>query len=72
YIDYINSLFTHFISLAGDRLFGDDPAMQIGLARFHGQPVAIIGQEKGSDTKSRIKHNFGSPRPEGYRKAVRL
>ncbi|AKK20319.1 acetyl-CoA carboxylase carboxyltransferase subunit alpha [Candidatus Liberibacter africanus] len=72
YIDYVTALFTHFIPLSGDRLFGDDPAMQIGLARFHGQPVAIVGQEKGSDTKSRIKHNFGSPRPEGYRKAIRL
>ncbi|RPD37833.1 acetyl-CoA carboxylase carboxyltransferase subunit alpha [Candidatus Liberibacter solanacearum] len=72
YVDYIKSLFTDFIPLSGDRLFGDDPAMQIGLAKFHGQSVAIVGQEKGSDTKSRIKHNFGSPRPEGYRKAIRL
>ncbi|MBY7649479.1 MAG: acetyl-CoA carboxylase carboxyl transferase subunit alpha [Candidatus Liberibacter europaeus] len=70
--DYVAALFTEFIPLSGDRVFGDDPAMQTGLARFNGTPVVVIGQEKGSDTKSRIKHNFGSPRPEGYRKAVRI
>ena len=52
--------------------FAEDAAIQAGLARFRGQPVAVIGQEKGNDTKSRIKHNFGSPRPEGYRKAIRV
>ncbi|AHA28336.1 acetyl-CoA carboxylase carboxyltransferase subunit alpha [Candidatus Liberibacter americanus] len=72
FVDYVADIFTNFIPLSGDRLFGDDQAMQTGLAKFDGQSVAIIGQEKGSDTKSRIKHNFGSPRPEGYRKAVRI
>jgi acetyl-CoA carboxylase carboxyl transferase subunit alpha len=71
-VDYIKSLFTDFTPLAGDRNFGDDEAIVGGFARFRGEPVAVIGQEKGSDTASRIKHNFGSVRPEGYRKAVRL
>jgi acetyl-CoA carboxylase carboxyl transferase subunit alpha len=71
-VDYINGLFTEFTPLAGDRNFGDDNAIMCGFARFRGEPVAIIGQEKGSDTKSRLKHNFGSVRPEGYRKAVRV
>ena len=71
-IDYIKGLFTDFTPLAGDRNFGDDEAIVGGFARFRGEPVAVIGQEKGSDTASRIKHNFGSVRPEGYRKAVRL
>ncbi|MDS7595207.1 acetyl-CoA carboxylase carboxyltransferase subunit alpha [Agrobacterium tumefaciens] len=72
FIDYANALFTDFTPLAGDRKFSEDAAIQAGLARFNGQPVAIIGQEKGNDTKSRLKHNFGSPRPEGYRKAIRV
>ncbi|AGA65127.1 Acetyl-coenzyme A carboxyl transferase alpha chain [Liberibacter crescens BT-1] len=72
FIDYASALFTCFMPLTGDRLFGEDSALQGGLARFHGQPVVLLGQEKGSDTQSRLKHNFGSPRPEGYRKAVRL
>ncbi len=71
-LSYINSLITEFTPLAGDRAFGEDHAIVGGFGRFRGQPVAVIGQEKGSDTKSRIKHNFGSPRPEGYRKAVRI
>jgi acetyl-CoA carboxylase carboxyl transferase subunit alpha len=71
-VDYIKGLFTDFTPLAGDRNFGDDAAIVGGFARFRGEPVAVIGQEKGSDTASRIKHNFGSVRPEGYRKAVRL
>ncbi|MBW8908157.1 MAG: acetyl-CoA carboxylase carboxyltransferase subunit alpha [Mesorhizobium sp.] len=71
-VDYIKGLFTDFTPLAGDRNFGDDEAIVGGFARFRGEPVAVIGQEKGSDTASRIKHNFGSVRPEGYRKAVRL
>ena len=71
-VDYINGLFTEFTPLAGDRNFGEDNVIVGGFARFHGEPVAIIGQEKGSDTKSRLKHNFGSVRPEGYRKAVRI
>jgi acetyl-CoA carboxylase carboxyl transferase subunit alpha len=72
FIDYAKALFEDFTPLAGDRGFAEDAAIQAGLARFRGQPVALIGQEKGNDTKSRIKHNFGSPRPEGYRKAIRV
>ncbi|MDQ0456546.1 acetyl-CoA carboxylase carboxyl transferase subunit alpha [Rhizobium paknamense] len=72
FVDYASALFTEFTPLAGDRKFSEDAAIQAGLARFKGQPVAVIGQEKGNDTKSRLKHNFGSPRPEGYRKAVRI
>ncbi len=72
FLDYAGKLFTDFTPLAGDRSFGEDAAIQAGLARFQGQPVALIGQEKGHDTKTRLKHNFGSPRPEGYRKAIRV
>lgn len=72
FIDYATALFEEFTPLAGDRKFSEDAAIQAGLARFNGQPVAVIGQEKGNDTKSRIKHNFGSARPEGYRKAIRV
>ncbi|MCM2396265.1 acetyl-CoA carboxylase carboxyltransferase subunit alpha [Rhizobium sp. S95] len=72
FVDYAARLFTEFTPLAGDRKFAEDAAIQAGLARFRGQPVAVIGQEKGNDTKSRLKHNFGSPRPEGYRKAIRI
>ena len=71
-LEYIDTLFTEFTPLAGDRKFANDEAIQTGLARFNGMPVAVIGQEKGSDTKTRLKHNFGSARPEGYRKAVRI
>lgn len=71
-LDYIETLFTDFAPLAGDRKFANDEALQAGFARFNGTPVAILGLEKGSDTKSRLKHNFGSARPEGYRKAVRI
>ena len=70
--DYAKALFEDFTPLAGDRKFAEDPAIQAGFARFHGQPVAVIGQEKGHDTKTRIRHNFGSARPEGYRKAIRV
>ncbi len=72
FADYAKALFDEFTPLAGDRGFAEDAAIQAGLARFRGQPVAVIGQEKGHDTKSRIKHNFGSARPEGYRKAIRV
>jgi len=72
FLDYAGTLFSEFTPLAGDRNFANDDAIQAGLARFRGTPVAVIGQEKGNDTKSRIKHNFGSPRPEGYRKAIRV
>ena len=70
--DYIKALFSEYTPLAGDRNFADDAAVMGGLARFDGKPVMVIGHEKGSDTKGRIKHNFGMARPEGYRKAVRL
>ena len=71
-LDYIAGLIGNFIPLAGDRKFGDDAAIVGGFGRFRGESVCIIGHEKGSDTESRIKHNFGMARPEGYRKAVRL
>ena len=70
--DYIKALFSEYTPLAGDRNFADDAAVMGGLARFGDTPVMVIGHEKGSDTKGRIKHNFGMARPEGYRKAVRL
>ncbi len=70
--DYARELFTDFTPLAGDRKFGEDAAISAGLGRFDGQSVAVIGQEKGNDTESRIKHNFGMAMPEGYRKAVRV
>jgi len=72
FVDYVRSLFTEFTELSGDRKFGDDAAIVGGFARFRGEPVLVIGQERGSDTESRLKHNFGMARPEGYRKAVRL
>ena len=71
-LDYVRGMFTDFTPLAGDRLYGEDYAIVAGFARFRGEPVAVIGQEKGVDTKSRLKHNFGMARPEGYRKAVRV
>ena len=69
---YIEALFTDYTPLAGDRAFGDDHAVMGGLARFNDAPCVVIGHEKGNDTKSRIHHNFGMARPEGYRKAIRL
>jgi acetyl-CoA carboxylase carboxyl transferase subunit alpha len=71
-LDYIKALFSDFVPLAGDRKFAEDEAIVGGLARFRGRGVVVIGQEKGSDTQSRLKHNWGMARPEGYRKAVRL
>ncbi len=71
-VDYISGLFTDFVELHGDRQFGDDQAIIGGLARFRGRPVVVMGQEKGHDTQTRLTHNFGMARPEGYRKAVRL
>ncbi|KHJ55266.1 acetyl-CoA carboxylase subunit alpha [Aureimonas altamirensis] len=71
-LDYVNALITDFTPLAGDRYFAEDLAIISGFGRFDGKPVAVIGQEKGSDTQTRLKHNFGMARPEGYRKAVRL
>jgi acetyl-CoA carboxylase carboxyl transferase subunit alpha len=70
--DYISALITDYTPMAGDRKFAEDKAIVAGLGRFHGEPVAVIGQEKGHDTQARLKHNFGMARPEGYRKAVRL
>lgn len=72
FVDYQERLFTDYTSLAGDRNFGDDDAILGGLARFDGQPVVVLGHEKGRDTETRVKHNFGMARPEGYRKAARL
>jgi acetyl-CoA carboxylase carboxyl transferase subunit alpha len=71
-LDYVKGLFSDFTPLAGDRAFGDDHAIVAGFARFRGEPIAVIGQEKGDDTSSRLKHNFGMAKPEGYRKAVRV
>lgn len=70
--DYLPLLFTDFVELHGDRAFGDDRALIAGLAKFRGRPVAVIGQQKGRDTKQRVIRNFGQPKPEGYRKALRV
>jgi acetyl-CoA carboxylase carboxyl transferase subunit alpha len=70
--DYIPLLFTDFVELHGDRAFGDDRALIAGLAKFKGRAVAVIGQQKGRDTKQRVIRNFGQPKPEGYRKALRI
>ena len=71
-LDYVQHLFTDFEELHGDRAFADDHAIVGGVARFNGQPVVVIGHQKGRDTKEKIYRNFGMPRPEGYRKALRL
>jgi acetyl-CoA carboxylase carboxyl transferase subunit alpha len=71
-LDYIGLLVTDFMELHGDRAFGDDKALIAGLAKFHGRPVAVIGHQKGRDTKQRLQRNFGQPKPEGYRKALRV
>ena len=71
-LDYIEALFTDFEELHGDRHFADDHAIVGGLARFNGQSVVVVGHQKGRDTKEKIRRNFGMPRPEGYRKALRL
>ncbi|CCE09851.1 acetylCoA carboxylase, alpha subunit [Bradyrhizobium sp. STM 3843] len=70
--DFVNGLITDFTPLAGDRKFGEDAALLGGFGRFRGEPICVMGQEKGASTESRLKHNFGMARPEGYRKAVRL
>jgi acetyl-CoA carboxylase carboxyl transferase subunit alpha len=72
FLEYVRELIKDFTELTGDRLYADDAAIVGGLGRFRGQTVMIIGQEKGHDTESRMKHNFGYSKPEGYRKAVRL
>jgi acetyl-CoA carboxylase carboxyl transferase subunit alpha len=71
-IDYIERIFTDFQELHGDRAYADDAAIIAGLARLEGQPLVVIGHQKGRDTKSKVRHNFGMPRPEGYRKALRM
>lgn len=71
-LDYIGRIFTDFEELHGDRAFSDDAAIVGGVARLEGEPVMIIGQQKGRDTKEKVRRNFGMPRPEGYRKALRL
>src|SRR6202163_4408146 len=70
--DFIDALISEFTPLAGDRKFGEDAALVGGFGRFRGESICVIGQEKGATTESRVKHNFGMARPEGYRKAVRL
>lgn len=71
-LDYIELLFENFFECHGDRYFGDDEAIVGGVAKFHGIPVTVIGQQRGKDTKDNIRRNFGMPHPEGYRKALRL
>jgi acetyl-CoA carboxylase carboxyl transferase subunit alpha len=71
-LDYINTIFTDFVELHGDRLYRDDPAVVGGTARLGGTPLVVIGQQKGRDTKDNLRRNFGMPHPEGYRKALRL
>ncbi len=71
-LDYIKSIFTEFQELHGDRHFADDNAIVAGIARLEGMPVMIVGQQKGRDTKEKLRRNFGMPNPEGYRKALRL
>jgi len=71
-LDYINRIFTNFSELHGDRAYADDPAIVGGMASFEGQPLMVIGQQKGRDTKQKLHRNFGMPKPEGYRKAMRL
>ncbi len=71
-LDYVRGLFTDWVELHGDRTFGDDPAIVAGFARLDGESVAVVGHQKGRDTRERLYRNFGQPRPEGYRKALRL
>src|SRR5213082_332635 len=71
-LDYVNLLFTDFMELHGDRGYADDKAIVAGLAKYHGRPVAVVGHQKGRDTKQRLARNFGQPKPEGYRKALRV
>jgi acetyl-CoA carboxylase carboxyl transferase subunit alpha len=71
-LDYVEALMTDFVELHGDRKFADDAAVVSGLARFRGRPVVVVGHQKGRDTKEKIRRNFGMPRPEGFRKALRV
>lgn len=70
-LDYVSLLFKNFSEVHGDRTFADDPAIVCGMARFHGEPVLVVGHQKGRGTKERVARNFGQPKPEGYRKALR-
>ena len=70
-LDYIERLFTDFQEIHGDRYFGDDPAIVSGMARFEGRPIMVVAEQKGRDTKQKLFRNFGMPKPEGYRKALR-
>src|SRR5215468_10699240 len=71
-LDYVEHIFTDWSEFHGDRLFGDDPALLCGMARFHGEEVLVIGHQKGRDVKQRVHRNFGQANPEGYRKALRV
>jgi acetyl-CoA carboxylase carboxyl transferase subunit alpha len=71
-LDYIERIFTDFQEIHGDRLFADDPAVVCGMAFFEGRPVMLVGEQKGRDTKQKLHRNFGMPKPEGYRKAIRV
>jgi acetyl-CoA carboxylase carboxyl transferase subunit alpha len=71
-LDYVLALFTEWVELRGDRRYGDDPALVCGFALYKGRPVAVVGHQKGRDTKQKIYRNFGMPKPEGYRKALRV
>ena len=71
-MDYVDNFITDFVPLAGDRKFAEDRAIVAGLGKFHDMPIAVLGHQKGKDTESRVKHNFGMPHPEGYRKACRI
>jgi acetyl-CoA carboxylase carboxyl transferase subunit alpha len=71
-LDYVGRIFTGFVELHGDRAFGDDPAVVCGMAFFEGRPLMVLGQQKGRDTKQKLYRNWGMPKPEGYRKALRL
>src|SRR5258706_11050765 len=71
-LDYVGLLFTDFVEIHGDRKYADDPAIVAGFAIYKGAPVALIGHQKGRDTREKVRRNFGMPRPEGYRKAVRV
>ncbi len=71
-LDYVELLMEDWVEVHGDRAFGDDPAIVCGLANFRGRSVAVVGHQKGRDTRQRIRRNFGQPRPEGYRKALRV
>src|SRR5512138_276522 len=71
-LDYIQRLITDFKELHGDRAFADDPAIVAGMGFFEGNPIVVVGQQKGRDTKQKLHRNFGMPKPEGYRKALRI